>query len=130
MNDALHVCCRILGCQIWLTGEILTQSGVRDSQNGRSQSLLLVQPLRLPQFEDLAVVESVDFVLEQLQGGGLAGQRPGDLLPHHLHHLGGDAERNVTYRLSSAPCSFAVLALERNTSVHARCSCGIENKLV
>lgn len=51
-----------------------------------------MQPLRLPQFEDLAVVESVDFVLEQLQGGGLAGQRPGDLLSHHLHHLDGDVQ--------------------------------------
>lgn len=59
----------------------------QDSQHGRSQGLLLVQPLRLPQFEDFAVVESVDFVLEELQGRRLAGQRPGDLLPHHLHHL-------------------------------------------
>lgn len=58
-----------------------------DSQDGRSQSLFLVQPLRLPQLEDLAVVERVDLVLEELQGRGLAGQGPGDLLPHHLHHL-------------------------------------------
>lgn len=57
------------------------------SQDGRSQSLLLVQPLRLPQFEDFAVVEGVDFVLEELQGRRLTGQRPGDLLSHHLHHL-------------------------------------------
>lgn len=49
-----------------------------------------MQPLRLPQFEDLAVVEGVDFVLEKLQRGGLAGQRPGDLLSHHLHHLEAD----------------------------------------
>lgn len=47
-----------------------------------------MQPLCLPQFKDLAVVESVDFVLEELQGGRLTGQGPGDLLPHHLHHLG------------------------------------------
>lgn len=46
-----------------------------------------MQPLRLPQLEDLAVVEGVDLVLEELQGRGLAGQGPGDLLPHHLHHL-------------------------------------------
>lgn len=46
-----------------------------------------MQPLCLPQFEDLAVVQSVDFVLKELQGGGLGGQRPGDLFPHHLHHL-------------------------------------------
>lgn len=46
-----------------------------------------MQPFCLPQFEDLAVVESVDFVLKKLQGGRLAGQRPGDLLSHHLHHL-------------------------------------------
>lgn len=59
----------------------------RASQHGRSQRLLLVQSLRLPQLQDLAVVQSVHFVLEELQRGGLAGQRPGDLLPHHLHHL-------------------------------------------
>lgn len=47
-----------------------------------------MQPFCLPQFEDLAVVESIDFVLEELQGGRLTGQSPGDLLPHHLHHLG------------------------------------------
>lgn len=46
-----------------------------------------MQPLRLPQFEDLAVVEGVDFVLEEFQRGGLGGQRPGDLLSDHLHHL-------------------------------------------
>lgn len=46
-----------------------------------------MQSLCLPQFEDLAVVESVHFALEELQGGRLTGQRPGDLLPHHLHHL-------------------------------------------
>lgn len=46
-----------------------------------------MQPLRLPQFEDLTVVQGIDFVLEELQGGRLTGQRPGDLLPHHLHHL-------------------------------------------
>lgn len=56
-----------------------------------------MQPLGLPQFEDLAVVQSVDFVLEELQGGGLGGQRPGDLFPHHLHHLrGGDVDGDVT----------------------------------
>ena len=57
-----------------------------------------MQPLRLPQFEDLAVVQGVDFVLEELQGGGLTGEGPGDLLPHHLHHLG--TERDVTHLLS------------------------------
>lgn len=57
------------------------------SQNGWSQSLFLVQPFCLPQLEDFAVVESVDFVLEQFQGRRLTGQSPGDLLPHHLHHL-------------------------------------------
>lgn len=46
-----------------------------------------MQSLGLPQFEDLAVVESTDFAFEELQGGRLTGQRPGDLLPHHLHHL-------------------------------------------
>lgn len=46
-----------------------------------------MQPFCLPQFEDLAVVESVNFVLEELQGGRLTRQSPGDLLPHHLHHL-------------------------------------------
>lgn len=69
------------------------------SQNGWSQSLFLVQPFCLPQFEDLAVVESVDFVLKELQGGGLAGQRPGDLLSHHLHHLEMDTLTVSTYSI-------------------------------
>lgn len=50
-----------------------------------------MKPLCLSQLEDLAVVEGVDFVLEELQGGRLARQRPGDLLPHYLHHLGTEA---------------------------------------
>lgn len=58
------------------------------SQHRRSERLLLMQPLCLPQLQDLAVVQSVHFVFEELQGGGLSGQGPGDLLPHHLHHLG------------------------------------------
>lgn len=52
-----------------------------------------MQPFSLPQFEDLTVVEGINFVLEELQGGRLAGQRPGDLLPHHLHHLGMETGR-------------------------------------
>lgn len=59
-----------------------------------------MQPLRLPQFEDLAVVECVDLVLEQLQGRGLTGQRPGDLLPHHLHHLQSPDLRESLRRIS------------------------------
>lgn len=58
------------------------------SQHGHGQRLLLVQPLRLPQLQDLAVVQRVHSGLEQLQGGGFEGQGPGDLLPHHLQHLG------------------------------------------
>ena len=46
-----------------------------------------MQTLRLPQLQDLTVVQGVDLVLEQFQGCGLTGQGPGDLLPHHLHHL-------------------------------------------
>lgn len=58
-----------------------------------------MQPLCLPQFEDLAVVESINFVLEELQGGRLTGQRPGDLLPHHLHHLGMDTWTHTLFSL-------------------------------
>lgn len=58
-----------------------------------------MQSFCLPQLEDLAVVEGVDFVLEELQGGRLTGQRPGDLLPHHLHHLETETrrQRQVTH---------------------------------
>lgn len=58
-----------------------------------------MQPFRLPQFEDLAVVESVNFVLEELQGGRLTRQSPGDLLPHHLHHLRTDMGAQTGYML-------------------------------
>lgn len=58
-----------------------------------------MQSFRLPQFEDLAVVESVNFVLEELQGGRLTRQSPGDLLPHHLHHLRTDMGAQTGYML-------------------------------
>lgn len=57
------------------------------SQYRHSQRLLLVQSLCLPQLQDLAVVQCIHSGLEQLQGGGLEGQGPGDLLPHYLQHL-------------------------------------------
>lgn len=63
-----------------------------------------MQPFCLPQFEDLAVVQSINFVLEELQGGRLTGQRPGDLLPHHLHHLGMETWRQSEVTYCAVPC--------------------------
>ncbi len=56
-------------------------------QHRWSKRLFLVESLRLSQFEDLAVVQCVHLILEELQRRGFAGQSPGDLLPDDLHHL-------------------------------------------
>lgn len=49
--------------------------------------LLLVESLRLSEFENLTVVQYVHLILEELQRRGFTGQSPGDLLPDNLHHL-------------------------------------------
>lgn len=56
-------------------------------QNGRGQCAFLMQPLCLPQAQDLPVGERIHLGSEELQGAGLQGQRAGQLLPHHLCDL-------------------------------------------
>lgn len=59
----------------------------RNSHDGRRLKVVLAHALRLPQAQDLRVVEATQFVLQLVQGGRLHGQSSGDLLPDHLHHL-------------------------------------------
>lgn len=75
----------------------------------------MVQPLRLPQLEDFAVVERVDFVLEQLQGRGLTGQSPGDLLPHHLHHLETRSSQTAEVQLETRSWTASIWFVNRSS---------------
>lgn len=59
-----------------------------NSQYGRGQCALLMQPLCLSQPQHLPIGECIHLGSEKLQGTGLQGQRAGQLLPNHLHDLG------------------------------------------
>lgn len=77
------------------------------SHDGRRLEVVLAHPFRLPQAQDLRVVEASQFVFQLVQGGRLHGQSPGDLLPDHLHHLAMNKHtNNAQQQRRGAHCTF------------------------